>query len=224
MEYKYLKEDPDYLILDDGRLYSLKANRFLKGKIDNIGYQVYRLAIYNEQTNKKGKMLYAHRLVAEYFLDNPDNFPIVHHKDGNKLNNQVNNLEWITQKDNYQAYLNNNKRGKVKSPKYYKKNLPDEKWLPVQENLLYEISNLGRVRNIKTNRLLHLDETQKYIRVCLNDKKHYYIHRLVYCTFHNDYNLDGYVIDHIDNNPKNNNLDNLQKLIISQNNYKRFQK
>ena len=91
---KPLKEDSDYLIYNDGRLFSIKAKRFLKGKIDNIGYQVYRLAIFNELTGKMGKMLYAHRLVAEYFIPNDDplNKIYVHHKDENKLNNNVSNL------------------------------------------------------------------------------------------------------------------------------------
>ena len=45
-------------------------------------------------------MLYAHRLVAEYFIDNPNNLPVVNHKDENKLNNNVNNLEWATYSQN----------------------------------------------------------------------------------------------------------------------------
>ena len=95
VEYKY---DKDYLIYDDGRVYSKKTDRFLKGKIDNVGYRVYNLSIMNPLTSKKGKIVYAHRLVAEHFLTNPDNRPFVHHKDGNKLNNNVNNLEWVTEK------------------------------------------------------------------------------------------------------------------------------
>ena len=106
-EFRELKEDSNYLIYNDGRLFSKKVNRFLKGKIDNVGYRVYSLAIMNEQTGKKGKMLYSHRLVAEYFLPNPNNLTIVHHKDENKLNNKVDNLEWTTAKGNYQEYLKN---------------------------------------------------------------------------------------------------------------------
>lgn len=41
-----------------------------------------------------------HRLVAEHFLPNPDNLPILNHKDGNRYNNSVTNLEWCTQSHN----------------------------------------------------------------------------------------------------------------------------
>ena len=40
-------------------------------------------------------MLYVHRLLALMFIDNPNNFKYVHHKDGDKLNNNLDNLEWL---------------------------------------------------------------------------------------------------------------------------------
>lgn len=201
-----------YLIYADGRIYSKKTKRFLTGKIDNAGYRVYSLAIKNELTGKIGKMCYAHRLVAKYFLDNPNNLPVVNHKDGNKLNNNVENLEWCTYSENSRHHLLNNPncRKNIKA-KYKITNLEGEEWLPITHNPNYSISNKGRVINNKTNRLLALDCNQKYIRVSFNGRKHYYVHRLVYCTFHNDYDLDNYIVTHIDKNPKNNNLENLQK-------------
>lgn len=223
LNYKPLKEDNDYLIYNDGRVFSRKTNRFIAGKIDNIGYRVYSLAIWNPLTSKKGKMLYAHRLVAEYFLDNPNNKPYVHHKDENKLNNHVSNLEWISAKENSQEHLkkNPNCRKNIKAH-YLLENFDGEEWKIVIENPTYSVSNYGRVINNKTNRLLKLDTNQKYVRVSFNDKKHYYVHRLVYCTFNNDYDLKDFVIDHIDFDPSNNHLDNLQKITVTENNLRRF--
>ena len=175
LNYKELKEDNDYLIYEDGKLFSKKTGRFLRGKIDNVGYQTYVLAIKNPLTSKKGKMVYAHRLVAEYFLDNPNGLPYVHHKDENKLNNHIDNLEWTSAKENSQEHLKKNPlcRKNIKA-KYLIENLPDEEWRVVIENPLYSVSNKGRVLNNKTNRLLKLDTNQKYVRVGFNNKKHYY--------------------------------------------------
>ena len=228
LECKPLKEDPDYLIYNDGRLFSKKTNKFLTGKIDNVGYQCYALN-FKDSNTRNSKMVYAHRLVAEYFIDNPDNLPVVNHKDENRLNNNVENLEWVDFKENTRQYLKNNNI-KRKKPKYFKKDLPGEKWLDIKDYPNYEVSNLGRIRNKKTNRLLHFDQPYKYARVCLRkDKKtqkNLMVHRLVYCTFHNDYDLDGFVIDHIDADTTNNRLDNLQKITQRENNLKqkRFQK
>lgn len=221
---KPLKEDSDYWIVDDGRLFSMKTKRFLKGKIDNVGYQVYQLAIKNELTGKNGKMLYAHRLVAEYFLENddPKNKIYVHHKDENKLNNHKDNLAWVSPKQNVKEHNKLNPSKERSSTRYKLENLSGEEWKVILQNPLYSISNKGRVVNNKTGRLLYIDTCQKYSRVSLNDKKHYYIHRLVYCTFNNDYDLDGYVIDHLDSNPRNNCLENLEKVTHAENNRRRF--
>ncbi len=220
--FKPLKEDSDYLIQSDGSLQSKKRNRFLTGKIDSVGYRVYALAISNKLSvsgKKLGKMVYAHRLVAEYFLPNPDNLPYVHHKDENKLNNSVENLQWVSESENVKAHLEKHEI-KRPAPQYYSADLKDETWKIFPENPAYSISSLGRVKNNKTNRLLKIDENQKQSRIqlCQNKKKiHYYIHRLVYCTFANDFNLDGFVIDHIDGNPRNNAFTNLQKITQQEN-------
>lgn len=90
-----------YKVYEDGRIFSSKSNKFLKGEISKQGYQVYRLSV-----NNKLKAYRANRLVAYLFLEVPSNYNelVVNHKDGNKLNNHYTNLEWCTYDyNNYHA-------------------------------------------------------------------------------------------------------------------------
>ena len=65
-----------------------------------------------------GKNKYIHRLVAESFLPNDDDLEYVNHKDGNKANNNINNLEWTTHKDNiHHAYHNGLMKYSMISPR-----------------------------------------------------------------------------------------------------------
>lgn len=61
------------------------------------GYKLVCLTV-----NKVRKNKYIHRLMAEHFIDNPDNKPLVNHIDGNKSNNTISNLEWCTLSENMQ--------------------------------------------------------------------------------------------------------------------------
>ena len=83
-----------YEVSNLGRVKGLKRNRILKPHNTNRYYQVC-LCKNGIQTDKL-----IHRLVAEAFIPNPDNLPEVNHKDENKLNNAVSNLEWLSQADN----------------------------------------------------------------------------------------------------------------------------
>lgn len=85
-----------YYISNKGNFYSTYSNRLVKPQKDHKGY------LYVEIGRKKYKL---HRLVAKYFLDNPDNLPQVNHKDCNKQNNDVNNLEWCNNRYNYEYSL-----------------------------------------------------------------------------------------------------------------------
>lgn len=94
-----IKGYPDYEISNFGDVCSNKFNKRkrLKQLINNRGY--YYVGLSN---NKIRKTFYIHRLVANTFIPNSKNKPEVNHLDGNKLNNQVTNLEWVTHKQNVQ--------------------------------------------------------------------------------------------------------------------------
>lgn len=102
---------------------SLGRKRFRKGVVLNPdiaqnGY--YRVTLAKDG---KRKQVYLHRLLATHFLENPKNLPQVNHKDGNKLNNSLNNLEWCSVQENvihaYKHNLINHVRGE-KHPNYNK--------------------------------------------------------------------------------------------------------
>lgn len=83
-----------YRISNTGKVYSLISNKVLSGNLRS-GYK-------NVQLNKNGKRknFQVHRLVAIHFINNPNNLPIVNHIDFCRINNNVSNLEWVTQKEN----------------------------------------------------------------------------------------------------------------------------
>ena len=84
-----------YKINNYGKVLSLRSNKILKPNNNGIGYFIIQLC-----KNGKRKNYLIHRLVAEHFLDNPNNLPEVNHKDEDKSNNFVNNLEWCKHKYN----------------------------------------------------------------------------------------------------------------------------
>lgn len=90
-----IQNNPDYQVSNLGRVRSYKNNKLnmIKGWVQNTGYLTVAL------DNKKYSV---HRLVAETFIHRPKEKNIVNHIDGNKLNNCINNLEWVTVKENVQ--------------------------------------------------------------------------------------------------------------------------
>ena len=87
--------DGEYAVSEDGLVFSYKKHAFLSLTKTRNGY--LRVVLYKKG---KGVSYYIQRLVAQAFVPNPDNKKQVNHIDGNKLNNNYTNLEWMTSKEN----------------------------------------------------------------------------------------------------------------------------
>lgn len=97
------KDYQGYRITTNGDVYSLRnPKKKLKLRLKRSGYlyvDIFRYKIWRKYDRK-----YVHRLVAELFMENPQNLPVVNHKDGDKTNNDISNLEWVSFSENTQHY------------------------------------------------------------------------------------------------------------------------
>ena len=108
--WKAYPECDKYLVSNTGEVKNAKTGRIMMGSKQN-GYRF--LCLYIGKDKPKMNRL-VHRMVAQTFLDNSDDKPVVNHKDTNILNNHVVNLEWVTYKENMntEETIKNLKRGK----------------------------------------------------------------------------------------------------------------
>lgn len=112
--------------------------------------------------NGKPKTFLLHRLVALHFIDNPENKRCINHKDGNKHNNNVENLEWNTHKENNDHAFRNGLKNPAKGDKNASTKLTKEQVLQIREigysmtqrdiSKLFNISN-SVVYNIRANKI-----------------------------------------------------------------------
>lgn len=93
-QWKPCKELPNYELSEIGEVRNIKTGRVMKTSINQKGYETVCLHDNNKQYTRR-----VHRLVADAFSESHDTKLDVIHKDGNRLNNAINNLEWRNRSD-----------------------------------------------------------------------------------------------------------------------------
>lgn len=220
-----------YIVYSDGKIVS-PAGKVLVQTVLQVGYKAVSLSV-----KGKVKKLYVHRLVAECYLGAIPLGQIVHHKDHNKLNNHVNNLEITTRPNNAKEWRKttshksrvvktgcclrgHDKQGKRKCPtcavNTYK---PDSSliWKPFKDKWL--ISYCGKAWSLCHKRIMSPgNNVSGYLYLNL-DGKNISVHRLVYKLHIGDI-PQSYVVHHKDGNRHNNHADNLEAITHSENSQK----
>lgn len=201
-------EKTPFFISEDGSLWRSDTNHWYT-PFENCGYLSYHLKWKNKTYPKR-----IHRLVAEYYLPNPDNLPFVHHKDHNRFNNSVNNLEWSSIQEN-----NKNKLERVSQPRHINEKIDEtrEEWKQYL-NTDFWVSNMGRVKNIRTKNILKGNiRDNGYLRYGLryDNKIHSFNgHNLVWLVWRGP---QKGVINHINGDKLDNRLENLEDVSQSEN-------
>ena len=100
-EWREISGFPNYMVSNTGEIKSLNYNKTGKEKVlipHKLSNGYLGINLYDD--NKRSCYLLIHRLVAQAFLPNPNGYRIINHKDENRSNNSVNNLEWCSYKYN----------------------------------------------------------------------------------------------------------------------------
>lgn len=108
--------DGQYSVTSDGRIWSNKSNRWMAQHSMYSGYMTVTLR--DNQNGQKISHFFVHRLVAQAYLENPDNKPEVHHKDADRTNNDLCNLQWVTREENNQAAWDSGNKKHVVTEKF----------------------------------------------------------------------------------------------------------
>lgn len=134
MKTKQLPEFPNYTIFEDGTIYNQKRCKVVNPyPLKQIGYYIVSLS-----NNGLRKQFYLHRLLAICFLENPNGLPEVDHIDGDKTNNNISNLRWISRLDNKRCKRKRCGKNELSSVPYKQRLRMKKYMLKVKLNKLFE--------------------------------------------------------------------------------------
>lgn len=139
-----------------GTVYKLHKNK--------TGYLQVCVSLGSKDSKKVFKI---HRCVAETFIENPENKPIINHKDGNKTNNNVDNLEWVTYSENAIHAVNTGLMIPEEGVKAPSAKLTEEEVLYIRNNYIpcdeiYGTRGLGRKFGISHSKIINIIKRRTY--------------------------------------------------------------
>jgi len=179
-----------YSISLNGDILNIRKNKLLKLTQDSNGYLRVTLT-----KNKKSILFSHHRLVAENFIPNPKNKPCINHVDGNKTNNSIGNLEWVTYSENHKhAYANGlmNKKGQ----KHHFSKLTTNDVKHIRENKENKnAKELAEIYNVSVTTIYDVKNNKIYIekhKSKLEIAREHYSKKYTYITNYAD---DNYHLD-----------------------------
>lgn len=163
--WKPIEHNPYLQISSKGRIKKLAHGRLKKDVIqsdfwkDKDGYCKVNIKLTENAT--RYSQVFVHRLVAEAFLENPENKTIVNHKDSNRTNNCIENLEWVTVRENV---LHSYKYGKRRVCKEVpRKTLLTDFQINEIDNLrkYYTVKQISKLFNIEYQSLKNIIHKKK---------------------------------------------------------------
>ena len=164
-EWRKLVDYPNYSVSNYGEVRNDTTGKILKRGEDCDGYFQHTLCANGARYTRK-----VHRLVALAFIPNTENKPMINHKDGNKQNNYVGNLEWCTNQENQDHYW-----AHIDCEEHHRRRVASHKG----KGLLSDNPNAKKVKCIETGKIYNTlkeaeaDTGTHYTRISLVCHKHY---------------------------------------------------
>lgn len=152
-EWKTIIQFPNYKVSNYGNILSINYRNTNKPKIMSINI-INDYPQINFRNDKLKKSIKIHRLVAQYFISNPNNYPCVNHIDGNKTNNNISNLEWCTYSHNLKHSFKIGLSFISETTKLKLKELHALKVIDTKTNIIYNsIGDAAKVFNLNRRTL-----------------------------------------------------------------------